>query len=157
MRSRNGRWGISGRFNHNGNDGTIARFGWKAQNNRCCCSPAEAYNVEMGITNELFQNERDSDPACQFKVTPNDSTPLVSENTASPAAELPNDIDLFAAFMRFSAPPTPASATATPVAPGSAGRSDNGRSDRYNRRSDRDNGSGRAGQQQRKRRPRHRP
>src|SRR6185369_6060194 len=81
----------------------------------------EAYNVEMGITNELFQNERNSDPACQFKVTPNDSTPLVSENTASPSASFQNDIDLFAAFMRFSAPPTPASAAATPVAQATGG------------------------------------
>src|SRR6266513_2224495 len=70
----------------------------------------------MSITNELFQNERDRDPACQFKVTPNDSTPLVSAETASPSASFQNDIDLFAAFMRFSAPPTPASAAATPVA-----------------------------------------
>jgi CxxC motif-containing protein (DUF1111 family) len=108
--------GISGRFNRNGNDGTIARFGWKAQNKSLLLFSGEAYNVEMGITNELFQNERNSDPACQFKVTPNDSTPLVSENTASPSASFQNDIDLFAAFMRFSAPPTPASATATPVA-----------------------------------------
>jgi CxxC motif-containing protein (DUF1111 family) len=108
--------GISGRFNRNGNDGTIARFGWKAQNKSLLLFSGEAYNVEMGITNELFQNERNSDPACQFKVTPNDSTPLVSENTASPSASFQNDIDLFAAFMRFSAPPTPASAAATPVA-----------------------------------------
>src|SRR3954453_3207696 len=108
--------GISGRFNRNGNDGTIARFGWKAQNKSHLLFSGEAYNVEMGITNELFQNERDSDPACQFKVTPNDRTPLVSANTASPSASFQNDIDLFAAFMRFSAPPTPASATAAPVA-----------------------------------------
>jgi CxxC motif-containing protein (DUF1111 family) len=108
--------GISGRFNRNGNDGTIARFGWKAQNKSLLLFSGEAYNVEMGITNELFQNERNSDPACQFKATPNDSTPLISEDTASPAASFQNDIDLFAAFMRFSAPPTPASAAATPVA-----------------------------------------
>src|SRR6266571_3473486 len=108
--------GISGHFNHNGNDGTIARFGWKAQNKSLLLFSGEAYNVEMGITNELFQNERDSDPACQFKVTPNDSTPLESENTASPSASYQSDIDLFAAFMRFSAPPTPASSSATPVA-----------------------------------------
>ena len=108
--------GISGRFNRNGNDGTIARFGWKAQNKSLLLFSGEAYNVEMGITNELFQNERNSDPACQFKATPNDSTPLVSEETASPSASFQSDIDLFAAFMRFSAPPTPASATATPVA-----------------------------------------
>ena len=108
--------GISGRFNRNGNDGTIARFGWKAQNKSLLLFSGEAYNVEMGITNELFQNERDSDPACQFKVTPNDRTPLVSANTASPSASYQSDIDLFAAFMRLSAPPTPASSSATPVA-----------------------------------------
>src|SRR3954469_1697773 len=108
--------GISGRFNRNGNDGTIARFGWKAQNKSLLLFSGEAYNVEMGITNELFQNERNSDPACQFKVTPNDSTPMVSENTTSPSASFQNDIDLFAAFMRLSAPPTPASATSAPVA-----------------------------------------
>lgn len=108
--------GISGRFNRNGNDGTIARFGWKAQNKSLLLFSGEAYNVEMGITNELFQSERDSDPNCQFKVTPNDHTPLVSENTASPSASFQSDIDLFAAFMRFSAPPTPASSSAAPVA-----------------------------------------
>ena len=26
----------------------------------------EAYNVEMGISNELFQIEREVNPACQF-------------------------------------------------------------------------------------------
>ena len=108
--------GISGRFNRNGNDGTIARFGWKAQNKSLLLFSGEAYNVEMGITNELFQSERDSDPNCQFKVTPNDRTPLVSENTASPSASFQSDIDLFAAFMRLSAPPTPVSSSATPVA-----------------------------------------
>jgi CxxC motif-containing protein (DUF1111 family) len=108
--------GISGRFNRNGNDGTIARFGWKAQNKSLLLFAGEAYNVEMGITNELFQNERNSDPACQFKFTPNDGTPMASEETASPSASFQSDIDLFAAFMRLSAPPAPASATTPPVA-----------------------------------------
>jgi len=106
--------GISGRFNRNGNDGTIARFGWKAQNKSLLLFSGEAYNVEMGITNELFQNERNNDPNCQFNATPEDTTPLESEDTASPSASFQNDIDLFAAFMRLTAPPTPAAAT--PVA-----------------------------------------
>ena len=50
--------GISGTFNHNGNDGTISRFGWKAQNKSLMIFAGEAYNVEMGITNELFQQDR---------------------------------------------------------------------------------------------------
>src|SRR6267378_2529155 len=49
---------ISGMTNNNGNDGTIARFGWKAQNKSLLVFSGEAYNVEMGITNELFQTER---------------------------------------------------------------------------------------------------
>src|SRR5207245_2438548 len=46
---------ISGQANNNGNDGTVARFGWKAQNKSLLLFSGEAYNVEMGITNELFQ------------------------------------------------------------------------------------------------------
>ena len=51
--------GIAGRLNRNGNDGKISRFGWKAQNQSLLLFSAEAYNVEMGITNETFQSERD--------------------------------------------------------------------------------------------------
>src|SRR6266850_1391519 len=42
--------GISGRPNRSGNDGTITRFGWKAQNKSLLIFSGEAYNVEMGIT-----------------------------------------------------------------------------------------------------------
>ena len=66
--------GISGRPNRNGNDGTISRFGWKAQNQSLLLFSGEAYNVEMGITNELFQIERDETPSCQFATVPNDVT-----------------------------------------------------------------------------------
>ena len=62
--------GISGRANRNGNDGTITRFGWKAQNKSLLMFSGEAYNVEMGITNELFQTERDETPNCQFAQLP---------------------------------------------------------------------------------------
>ena len=50
------------------------RFGWKAQNKSLLLFSGEAYNVEMGITNELFQSERDETPNCQFAPTPNDIT-----------------------------------------------------------------------------------
>ena len=46
--------GISGHTNNSGNDGTITRFGWKAQNKSLEIFAGEAYNVEMGVTNELF-------------------------------------------------------------------------------------------------------
>src|SRR5262249_8243588 len=51
--------GISGHENREGNAGTITRIGWKAQNKSLAIFSGEAYNVEMGVTNELFQNERD--------------------------------------------------------------------------------------------------
>src|SRR5438445_811459 len=54
----NNNLGISGTFNHNGNDGTISRFGWKAQNKSLMIFAGEAYNVEMGISNELFPQDR---------------------------------------------------------------------------------------------------
>ena len=47
--------GITGHPNRSGNDGTITRFGWKGQNKSIAMLAAEAYNVEMGITNELEQ------------------------------------------------------------------------------------------------------
>jgi CxxC motif-containing protein (DUF1111 family) len=98
-----------GGANHNGNDGTIARFGWKAQNKSLLVFAGEAYNVEMGISNELFETERNEEPGCQFAPTPNDtSTP---DNLAKPNLDdrydAYSDIEKFAAFMRFSAPPAP--------------------------------------------------
>jgi CxxC motif-containing protein (DUF1111 family) len=54
---------LTARENRNGNDGTIARFGWKAQNKSLLAFAGEAYNVEMGISNELFQTEREEDPS----------------------------------------------------------------------------------------------
>ena len=95
--------GISGHFNYSANDGTIARFGWKAQNKSLMMFAAEAYNVEMGVTNEVFPNEREYEPSCQYNALPEDST-----NTSnSQALASASDITLFAAFMRLSAAPSP--------------------------------------------------
>jgi CxxC motif-containing protein (DUF1111 family) len=93
----------TGNPNRNGNDGTIARFGWKAQNKSLLLFSGEAYNVEMGITNELFPTERDETPSCQYAATPND---VINMDAESPL-EMLNGIQKFAAFMRFLAPPTP--------------------------------------------------
>ncbi len=108
--------GISGHFNINGNDTTIARFGWKAQNKSLLLFSGEAYNVEMGITNDLFQNEREGDPNCQFNATPESVIPLEAEDTGSDSGNFQSDIELFSAFMRLLAPPVPAGAATTPVA-----------------------------------------
>ncbi|MGB2606551.1 MAG: di-heme oxidoredictase family protein [Candidatus Sulfotelmatobacter sp.] len=50
--------GVGGTFNRSGNDGTITRFGWKAQNKSLLIFAGEASNVEMGVTNNLFPNEK---------------------------------------------------------------------------------------------------
>ena len=103
---------ISGAPNRNGNDGTITRFGWKAQNVSLLIFAGEAYNVEMGITNELFQNEREQDPDCYFASVPND----VQNMDALTALTGMTAIQNFANFQRLLAPPTPSSNT-----PGGAG------------------------------------
>jgi CxxC motif-containing protein (DUF1111 family) len=101
--------GISGHPNRNGNDGTISRFGWKAQNKSLEVFAGEAYNVEMGITNELFMNERASPdeaglPAnCRLNPMPEDTTNMNAVQTT----DVPSDVVGFAMFMRLLAPPTP--------------------------------------------------
>jgi CxxC motif-containing protein (DUF1111 family) len=103
--------GISGRENRNDNDGTITRFGWKAQNISLTVFSGEAYNVEQGVSNEVFMSERGSPggealPAeCIFNATPEDAS-----NLDNPAEVAHSDMVLFAMFMRFLAPPV-ASAT----------------------------------------------
>lgn len=110
---------IGGAFNTSGNDGTITRFGWKAQNKSLAIFAGEAYNVEQGVTNELFPNERNVIPGCAFNPTPEDSTPLLNGNSASPnfgtpvgtASEMSSDAANFADFIRLTAPATPATPT----------------------------------------------
>ena len=114
--------GVSGRFNTSGNDGSITRFGWKAQNKSLLIFAGEAYNVEQGVTNEAFPNERETDPSCQFNGTPEDATKLPGHTgtSGSPASDVSSDIVNFAAFSRLSAAPVPAQPTTPIVARGSA-------------------------------------
>jgi CxxC motif-containing protein (DUF1111 family) len=102
------RLGIAGTLNRNGNDGTVTRFGWKAQNKSLLMFSGEAYNVEMGITNLLFNTERDETPDC---------SPLAPANSYWNIGGLVDqkvfdDITNFANFMRFLAAPTRAVAAA---------------------------------------------
>ena len=110
--------GISGRPNRSGNDGTITRFGWKAQNKSLVMFAGEAYNVEQGVTNELFPDERDDTPGCRLNPLPEDGTNLNTNDTYLPSG-YSSDIVNFAMFARLSAPPIPAAPTQT-TAMGSA-------------------------------------
>jgi CxxC motif-containing protein (DUF1111 family) len=106
--------GIHGVFNRSGNDGTITRFGWKAQNKSLAVFAGEAYNVEQGVSNELFMNERIPDPAakCVFNSTPEDHTNNDAMEKGTPIQEA-SDVIAFAMFMRLSAAPTPVALTTT--------------------------------------------
>ncbi|HUR83587.1 MAG TPA: di-heme oxidoredictase family protein [Thermoanaerobaculia bacterium] len=102
---------VGGTFNRSPNDGTISRFGWKAQNKSLELFAGEAYNVEQGVTNELFTQERpspeenrDQGPGlaqqCRLNATPEDHT-----NFNVTAEDTPSDTVMFAMFMRLLKPP----------------------------------------------------
>jgi CxxC motif-containing protein (DUF1111 family) len=101
-------YGIGGHENRNGNDGTLTRFGWKAQNKSLVIFSGEAYNVEQGVSNEAFPDERGEagvpDSANCYTV-PTDSDHTNYENTQPQS--IASDVISFANFMRFLAPPAP--------------------------------------------------
>ncbi len=107
--------GINGSFNTSGNDGTITRFGWKAQNKSLMVFAGEAYNVEQGVSNEAFTNERSAAAGCVYNGTPEDATKMVTSGGSQMGteAEMSSDLVNFAAFMRLSAPPTPVAMSAS--------------------------------------------
>jgi len=97
--------GIDGHENRSGNDRSITRFGWKAQNKSLLMFSGEAYNVEMGVTNELFPQERDETPGCVLNPLPEDTTNFTLDAVGT---AVPSGIEKFAFFMRMLAPPMPA-------------------------------------------------
>jgi CxxC motif-containing protein (DUF1111 family) len=99
---------LGGNVNRSANDGTITRFGWKAQNKSLLLFSGEAYNVEMGISNQLFPQERDETPSCLFTATPNDTVNFTTSSSGAINPAVLSDIEAFAVFMRLLAPPTPA-------------------------------------------------
>jgi CxxC motif-containing protein (DUF1111 family) len=115
-RNLNNNFGVSGTFNHNGNDGTISRFGWKAQNKSLHIFAGEAYNVEMGISNMLFTQDRPLPgedqqgtglPTNCLNLAGSGYPEDTSNPAASPNAAVLDDVSAFANFMRTLAPPPP--------------------------------------------------
>jgi CxxC motif-containing protein (DUF1111 family) len=102
---RNGCATVAGQLNRSGNDGTVTRFGWKAQNKSLLVFAGEAYNVEQGVSNEVFNNERSAVNGCVFNSNPEDAT-----DTTTGGAP---DTTMFAAFMRLSNDPQPTTASAS--------------------------------------------
>jgi CxxC motif-containing protein (DUF1111 family) len=128
-------FGIGGDFNHNGNDGTISRFGWKAQNKSLMIFAGEAYNVEMGISNELFTQDRplpgeDGNGGSGGTGLPTNCLNLsgqgypedITHSDGTNASTVASDVGLFNAFMEFLDQPTPST-----TVPGGATSIANGR------------------------------
>lgn len=102
--------GINALFNRSGNDGTITRFGWKAQNKSLAIFAGEAYNVEQGISNASFPDERNGGAGnltgCMaFNPTPEDNVDATATGSVS---DVHSDVMNFVFAMALSAPPTPA-------------------------------------------------
>jgi CxxC motif-containing protein (DUF1111 family) len=114
-----------GNFNLSGNDQTITRFGWKAQNKSLLMFAGEASNVEMGVTNELFPTERTygNNPNCTPNQLPEDVTTSLTStqiiniegppqpppaNTDEPGvtSALSSNIENDAIFMRLNGAPS---------------------------------------------------
>src|SRR5215469_2848259 len=109
--------GITGHPNYSDDDGTITRFGWKAQNKSLVHFSGEAYTVEEGVSDEAFPSENDeSIPSClpPFSVPPGtnktkgvpDDRNDTGEAPKAPV-NFPGDLERFALFMRFLQPPIP--------------------------------------------------
>lgn len=103
--------GIKGKPNRNPNDGTISRFGWKAQNKSILIFSGEAYNVEMGVTNDVFPTPRDETANCLLNNFPNDVIRTAVDKFTDPRQVHP-DYLLFKHFMAFLDAPQPIPLTA---------------------------------------------
>jgi CxxC motif-containing protein (DUF1111 family) len=110
--------GIAGHPNRSANDNTITRFGWKAQNKSITIFAGEAYNVEMGVTNEVFPTATEEDDGCQGNDKPEPNDVVRTEPSQTPPDGTPNqnffnplnilpDWMQFQLLMRFMDPPQP--------------------------------------------------
>ena len=99
--------GIGGHPNMVPNNGTISRFGWKAQNASITLFAGEAYNVEMGISNDLFPVSRSEDGSCNVAYEPFDVPRTDPDLYNNPLKIMPAWL-MFTEFMRFVDAPRPA-------------------------------------------------
>src|SRR5262249_39323872 len=105
--------GIPGHRNGRGTAGPLWRLGGKAQNKSITMFAAEAYNGEMGITNELFPTATEEDPDCNGagKPAPNDVTRTAPDDSRNQAFDNPKHILAdwmqFQVMMRFMDAPQP--------------------------------------------------
>jgi Di-haem oxidoreductase, putative peroxidase len=102
--SRSGALGIAGKLNRGTSDGSVGRFGWKAQDKSLFDFVGAAYNIEQGVTNEVAPAEREPAHGCAFNGTPEDHT---DPNRVGTVSQSSSDVVNFAVAIRLSAPPVP--------------------------------------------------
>jgi len=93
-------------------DGTIARFGWKAQQRSMLLFSGEAYQVEQGVSNAQFPDELDESAGCVLNAVPEDH---FNFSGVSRPLDFPGAPERFAIFARLLAPPTPAPGNSSTV------------------------------------------
>ena len=106
--------GISGHPNYTAQDGTIGRFGWKAQTRSLMMFAGAAYNIEQGVTNEFFPSESNAVPGCLINRLPEDHTNFEFGPNPQPNI-FTGDPERFAMLARFFSPPTPAPPTPSTI------------------------------------------
>ncbi len=101
------RMGVAGLPNRDKN-GSVTRFGWKAQIRTLEEFAAQAYLVEQGITSELYPSEYGNPPQeCLLNATPEDRKNPVARRPT----ETYSNVTRVAHFMRFLAAPKVEAAT----------------------------------------------
>jgi CxxC motif-containing protein (DUF1111 family) len=103
---------IGGHPNMVPNNGTISRFGWKAQNGSITTFAGEAYNVEMGISNDIFPIARGGEqPGCNVAYEPFDVPRTETDELFNNPLKIMPAWLMFTEFMRFVDAPQPAPLT----------------------------------------------
>jgi CxxC motif-containing protein (DUF1111 family) len=95
--------GIHGMPNISFNDGTIARFGWKAQNKSITEIAGAAYAFELGITNDLNPTAITEDDDCNLSTEPSDLIHTGDGKGADATDNFNNPINVLPVWMTFTA------------------------------------------------------
>lgn len=99
--------GICGTAAISGNDGSVNRFGWKAQWRGLTMAAGEEYNTELGVTNEFFPTELNQTQGCQLNPIPETGTNFTEDPIKGVPDQYVGAPTLVGVFMRFLAGPTP--------------------------------------------------
>ena len=123
--------GIGGAANI-ADDGSVSRFGWKAQWRAVLPAVGAEEQVEEGITNEMFATEIDQTLGCDLNAVPEDPSNYSWNGPSSTPWLFLADAERDAIFVRFLATPVPSTASPTQggvgQGPGCPDQTNNGQS-----------------------------